>query len=164
MQVIDNLGKGQSKPRLGMRPAVPSVTAIVLSTAAAFFGVGALSFAVERWLEGARDSVFRSMGDQFIAALVAATCVFVLRNNSRKRRFLDRQRFELIGASTQQIRQALQLITDSARPGTQEQHVISYAVDHIEWVLQEVLPTVHQEPSEVRARMKDSPGSETFTT
>jgi tRNA threonylcarbamoyladenosine modification (KEOPS) complex Cgi121 subunit len=67
---------------------------------------------------------------------------------------LDRQRFELIAASTQQIRDALQLITDTAVPGSEQQRIVIYAVDHIEWVLQEVLPTVHQEPEEVRARIK----------
>jgi hypothetical protein len=144
------------------RPAIPSKAAVVVSAIAAGIGVGVLSSLVYL-LEGREIFQLTSLSDQLIAALIAGICVFVLRHNSRKRRLLDLQRFELIHASTQQIRQALQLIADSAEPGTRQQHVIVYAVDHIEWVLQEVLPTLHQQPEEVRARLKDSPAPETFT-
>lgn len=135
---------------------VPSKTQIYLQSLLAGVCVALFSYAVEELVGEAHFQASKlSALDQVVAGLVAAVCIFALRYNSRKRRLLDRQRFELIAASTQQIRDALQLITDTAVPGSQQQRVIIYAVDHIEWVLQEVLPTVHQDPKEVRARIKD---------
>lgn len=146
------------------RPAnIPSRTAVALSATAAGIGVGLLSLLVEHWLEHPHPVTWASLSDQLVAAVTASVCVWVLRINSRKRRLLDRQRFELIHESTQQIRQALQLITDTAEPGSKQQHVVIYAVDHIEWVLQEVLPTLHQDPKEVQARLKESSAPEIFT-
>lgn len=135
---------------------VPSRTEIYVQSLFAGLCVALFSTAVEEFVEEAHVHASAiSLLDQVVAGVVAAACVFALRYNSRKRRLLDRQRFELIAASTQQIRDALQLITDTAVPGSQQQKVVIYAVDHIEWVLQEVLPSVHQEPKEVQARMKD---------
>lgn len=148
----------------GTKPAnIPSKAAVFASAVVAGIGVGILSLVAEHWLEHPHPLTWISLSDQLVAAVTAAVCVWVLRNNSRRRRQLDRQRFELIHESTQQIRQALQLITDSAEPGSKQQHVMIYAIDHIEWVLQEVLPTLHQEPKEVQARLKDSSSPEIFT-
>lgn len=134
---------------------VPSKAQIYLQSIVAGLCVALLSSIVEELVGEAHVHVSAlSILDQAVAGLIAAACVFALRYNSRKRRLLDRQRYELIAASTQQIRDALQLITDTAVPGSQQQQVVIYAVDHIEWVLQEVLPTVHQDPKEVRARIK----------
>lgn len=134
---------------------VPSKAEIYLQSGLAGLFVALLSLLVEELM--GEPHVHLSLvnaADQLVAGVITAGCIFALRYNSRKRRILDRQRFELIAASTQQIRDALQLITDTAAPGTQHQQIVIYAVDHIEWVLQEVLPTVHQDPKEVRARMK----------
>lgn len=154
-------GKNQSKTQKA--PRIPSKVAVCLSAAAAAIVVGLFSLLVEQWIEHRNPFTLISLSDQVVAAISAGICVWFLRNNSRKRRLMDRQRFELIGESTQQIRQALQLITDSAEPGSPQQHVIIYAVDHIEWVLQEVLPTLHQEPKEVQARLKDNSSPEIFS-
>jgi hypothetical protein len=146
-------------------PRIPSKASIFVSAAAAGIGIGVLSLLVEHLVERPQQAItLLTLSDEFVAALTAGICVLVLRYNSRKRRLLDLQRFELIRESTQQIRQALQLITDSAEPGTRQQHVIIYAVDHIEWVLQEVLPTLHQEPKEVQARLKDTSEPEVSTS
>lgn len=135
---------------------VPSKVEIWAQSVLAGLCVALFSSVVEELVGEAHVHASRiSTLDQLTAGLVAAVCVYILRYHSRKRRLLDRQRFELIAASTQQIRDALQLITDTAIPGSQQQQVVLYAVDHIEWVLQEVLPTVHQDPKEVRARLKE---------
>jgi hypothetical protein len=153
-----------SPENTGQKPAsIPSKLAVVVSALLAGLAVGLVSMLVEYYLEHPHPLTGAGLSDQFVAALTTAICVWVLRNNSRKRRLLDRQRFELIHESTQQIRQALQLITDTAEPGSTQQHVVIYAVDHIEWVLQEVLPTLHQDPKEVQARLKKSPSHEVFT-
>ncbi len=144
-------------------PRIPSKAAVLLSAVAAAIVVGILSLLAEQWMEHTNPFTLVSLSDQVVAAVSAGICVWILRNNSRKRRLMDRQRFELIGESTQQIRQALQLITDSAEPGSRQQQVVIYAVDHIEWVLQEVLPTLHQEPKEVQARLKETSAPELFT-
>jgi tRNA threonylcarbamoyladenosine modification (KEOPS) complex Cgi121 subunit len=134
---------------------VSSKAQIYVQSLLAGLCVALFSSAVEELVGEAHVHVsWISAADQVVAGIVAAACVFAIRRNSRKRRMLDRQRFELIAASTQQIRDALQLITDTAVPGSEQQRIVIYAVDHIEWVLQEVLPTVHQEPEEVRARIK----------
>lgn len=158
---MDTSPNSESKGQKTRR--IPSKTAVLISAVAAGIAVGLLSLVVEQWLEHPNPVTLVGLSDQLVAAITAGVCVWVVRNNSRKRRLLDRQRFELIRESTQQIRQALQLITDSAEPGSRQQHVIIYAIDHIEWVLQEVLPTLHQEPEEVQARLKESSSPELFT-
>jgi hypothetical protein len=120
--------------------------------------VALLSFIAERALEVPKaDFAWVDWADQLMAGVATAVCIYVVRNNVRRQELLNHQRFELISASTQQIRDALQLITDSAVPGTAQQRVVIYAVDHIEWVLEEVLPTVHQDPKEVQDRLQRHP-------
>lgn len=142
-------GKTKTKSR------IPSKLSIFMTALAAALAVALVSFAVEQYVEPPRIPFHVvDLADQALGGLFAGGCVLALRLHSRRQHLLDRQRFELISESTKQIRDALQLITDSAIPGSQQQHVIIYAVDHIEWVLQEVLPAVHQDPKEVRDRVR----------
>jgi len=135
-------------------PVTSKLTIITVSVLAGF-GIAMISYGVERAL-GIPSTGFAltDMADQLIAGVATAACIYFVWQRSRRAQLLNLQRFELISTSTQQIRDALQLITDIAQPGTPQQGVIIYAVDHIEWILQEVLPAVHQDPKEVRERVK----------
>lgn len=136
-------------------PVVKKTTITVVSLLAGLI-VTLLSFAVERWLEMPKTGFLPiDLTDQIIAGIATSAAVYFVWQRERRAQLLDRHRFELINASTQQIRSALRLITDSAEPGTPQHSVVEYAVDHIEWVLQEVLPAVHQDPKEVRRRVKE---------
>jgi hypothetical protein len=152
-------GTGQQQ-----EPIASKLTIAIVSLEAGL-GVGIISYAVERWLEVPPSRfLIADLADQAISGIATALAIYLIWIKGRRAQLLDRQRFELISASTQQIRDALQLITNSAVPGTPQQGIIIYAVDHIEWVLQEVLPAVHQKPKEVAERIKKYAVDEPETT
>jgi hypothetical protein len=154
---MENKGHGIRRKQL---PVASKTTISVVSLLSGLV-IALLSLAVERWLESPKLAFqMIDLTDQAIAGIATSAGIYFVWDKSRRAQLLDRQRFELISASTQQIRGALQLITDSAEPGTPQQGVIIYAVDHIEWVLQEVLPAVHQDPKEVRERVKEYEASQ----